>query len=156
MDWKTIPDFPKYQANSLGEVRNIRTGWVLATTLTRGGYPIVSVYRTGRICEPRTVHRLVLETFVGPRPSGFECCHYDGDKTNNHLSNLRWDTKYNNSIDRRRHGTETKGKVSENDVREIRRLHASGASDSELATRYGIARSTVYCITHRETWRHVD
>lgn len=46
-----------------------------------------------------TVHSLVLSAFVGPRPEGMECCHGDGDKTNNALSNLRWDTKKANELD---------------------------------------------------------
>lgn len=53
----------------------------------------------------RMVHRLVLEAFVGPCPPGMECCHFDGDSTNNHLSNLRWDTHSSNQFDRVRHRT---------------------------------------------------
>jgi hypothetical protein len=51
------------------------------------------------------VHTLVLTAFVGPRPDGMECCHNDGDCTNNHLSNLRWDTPSENAFDKVRHGT---------------------------------------------------
>ena len=47
---------------------------------------------------------LVLEAFVGPRPDGHECCHYDDDPMNNHLSNLRWDTRSANSFDAIRNG----------------------------------------------------
>lgn len=50
------------------------------------------------------VHRLVLEAFVGPRPPGQHGCHHDGDPTNNHLSNLRWDTPKSNTADMVRHG----------------------------------------------------
>jgi hypothetical protein len=47
---------------------------------------------------------LVLEAFVGPRPPGMDCCHDDGDSTNDALSNLRWDTKRANQADTLRHG----------------------------------------------------
>lgn len=50
------------------------------------------------------VHRLVLEAFVGACPEGMECCHNDGDHTNNNLDNLRWDTHSNNVYDIVRHG----------------------------------------------------
>src|SRR5699024_6464865 len=50
------------------------------------------------------VHRLVLEAFVGPCPDGMEACHWDDDKTNNHVSNLRWATQSDNMHDRVRNG----------------------------------------------------
>jgi HNH endonuclease len=53
----------------------------------------------------RTVHTLVLQAFVGPCPAGMEACHYDGDKANNKLGNLRWDTKRANELDAIRHRT---------------------------------------------------
>ena len=34
------------------------------------------------------VHRLVYEAFVGEIPKGYEVDHIDGDKNNNHYSNL--------------------------------------------------------------------
>lgn len=42
------------------------------------------------------IHRLVLETFVGPPPDGCECDHIDRDPSNNKLENLRWVTHYEN------------------------------------------------------------
>lgn len=35
------------------------------------------------------VHRIVWQVYNGPIPLGAEISHIDGDKTNNHLSNLR-------------------------------------------------------------------
>lgn len=52
----------------------------------------------------RSVHRLVLEAFVGPCPEGMEGCHWDDDNDNNHLSNLRWDTHQANEQDKVRNG----------------------------------------------------
>lgn len=42
------------------------------------------------------VHRLVLESFVGPCPPGMEACHANGNGFDNRLENLRWDTHENN------------------------------------------------------------
>lgn len=52
----------------------------------------------------RYIHRLVLEAFIGPCPEGMEGCHNDGDASNNHLENLRWDTHSANMYDRVKHG----------------------------------------------------
>lgn len=52
------------------------------------------------------VHRLVLSAFTGPCPPGMECCHNDGDPSNNRPENLRWDTRSSNARDKRVHGTD--------------------------------------------------
>jgi hypothetical protein len=71
-----------------------RDGWCLTVRLTRDNRRRVV-----------TVHKLVLGAFVGPRPVDQECCHGDGDYTNNRLENLRWDTDEANIRDQVRHGT---------------------------------------------------
>ena len=49
----------------------------------------------------RNVHQLVLEAFVGPRPTGTETRHVnDRDVTNNLLSNLEWGTHRQNEADK--------------------------------------------------------
>lgn len=50
----------------------------------------------------RSVHSLVLEAFVCPRPPGMWGCHADDDPTNNHLSNLRWAFPRDNHADMKR------------------------------------------------------
>jgi hypothetical protein len=42
------------------------------------------------------VHRLVLETFVGPCPEGYECDHWNRDRSDNRLVNLHWVSKSEN------------------------------------------------------------
>lgn len=49
------------------------------------------------------LHDLVLAAFHGPKPKGLQACHNDGDKLNNHFSNLRYDTCQANIDDRERH-----------------------------------------------------
>lgn len=51
------------------------------------------------------IHRLVLAAFVGAPPEGLIGCHNDGNKLNNHVSNLRWDTYSSNMLDAVKHGT---------------------------------------------------
>ena len=49
-------------------------------------------------CEgkTRTVHSLVAEAFLGPRPEGYDIDHINGDKTRNEASNLRYVTHTEN------------------------------------------------------------
>lgn len=67
------------------------------------GYLRVVLSRNGET-SPRSVHHLVLESFVGARPEGKVVRHLDGDKENNSLQNLRYGTPAENSQDTIRHG----------------------------------------------------
>jgi len=103
-EWRTIPEFSgKYEASSLGRVRNKRTGLVLKQRLNPKRYPVVE------LCDGKSrecmVHRLMLSAFYGPAPEGHEGCHGNGVKTDNRIENLRWDTHSSNCEDLVRHGT---------------------------------------------------
>jgi hypothetical protein len=106
-----------------------------------------------------SVHRLVLEAFVGPCPDGMECCHYDDDQTNNNIDNLRWDTHGANVADRIRNGKFPSGernsqaKFTEINVRTIRAELTRGVSQRELGRRFGVSPPTIADIAHRRTWR---
>lgn len=99
-----------YEVSSLGRVRRIflppYEGFrVLRPHPDRHGYPSVGLSRPGAKPMRPKVHKLVAESFIGPRPSGLEICHNDGDKTNARASNLRYDTHLANEQDKRLHGT---------------------------------------------------
>jgi hypothetical protein len=106
--------------------------------------------------------RLVLEAFIGPCPRGKECCHENGDETDDRLTNLRWDTHSANLLDRRRHGTAVCGeainhaKLTVTDVIEIRRLRAGGMKLSELSNRFGVTMAEISNIERRKVWQHVE
>jgi hypothetical protein len=63
------------------------------------GYKKVSLYDVNQKRYTFLIHRLVLEAFVGKRPEKMDGCHNNGDKTDNRLVNLRWDTRRNNNLD---------------------------------------------------------
>lgn len=58
----------------------------------------VVLYDKRRMVNER-VHNLVLAAFVGPRPPGMFGLHTDDNPDNNHISNLRWGTRSDNSYD---------------------------------------------------------
>lgn len=98
----------------------------------------------------RTAHKIVLEAFIGLRPEGMQCCHWDGDRTNNNLCNLRWDTPKSNSDDKVRHGTMVKGEyhplatISQETIETVRSLKLiSGIGVVEIAGFTGIRHASV-------------
>lgn len=110
----------------------------------------------------RWVHRLVLEAFVGPAPDGAVARHLDGDPTNNSLDNLAWGTHADNGSDTVQHGRSTRGvrnpgaRLSEDQVRQIRRDLAGGATGVGMAAKYGISGPTVSQIKTGRLWGWLD
>lgn len=101
--WKPVPSLRGlYEVSSIGGFR--RGGRVLYQGTSNSGYQQVYSSVDG-VRGYHLVHRLVLEAFVGPCPEGMEACHNNGDRSDNRLENLRWDTHENNTSERAIHGT---------------------------------------------------
>lgn len=101
-----------YEVSDAGSVRSIPRPWqhrrqdvprILRFGSARGGYLTVTLSRPGER-HAYTVHRLVAEAFIGPKPEGWHTCHRDGDKTNNAVANLSYGTPSENEHDKVRHG----------------------------------------------------
>lgn len=128
--------------------------------------------------RPMQLGRVVLLAHQPPPFPGAECCHIDGDFTNNDPSNLRWGTSKENTADSLRHGTfsppphwngsqHPNAKLTEADVAEIRATYAAAgrprrskpgdpASQAALATKYGVSQGLISTIVRGAGWRHVD
>lgn len=157
--WLPIVGFEGlYEVSDQGRVRafpRLRSrGGIRKPYANKKGHMRVDLYREGR--HKRYVHRAVLEAFVGPCPDGMEGCHSDGDPSNNHLGNLRWDTQSGNWADARKHGTarirDTHHwtKLSSMDVAEIIALRsAHGLYQKDIAARFGVCQQTISHILRR-------
>jgi hypothetical protein len=108
LEIKIIPKEPGFFARSDGSIytdwenadeTNVREAWTKGEGL-RYVHPCESSRPTARVwTRSRKIQELMLETFIGPRPEGMECCHKDDDSQNNCIANLRWDTRRNNALD---------------------------------------------------------
>ncbi|EYT61551.1 NUMOD4 motif-containing HNH endonuclease [Microbacterium sp. UCD-TDU] len=100
--WRPVLGYDLYEVSDLGRVRSKRgSRRILKQQPTRDGYMVLNLSQKGAVTK-RRVHHLVLEAFVGVRADGQEACHGDGERSNNRLSNLRWDTHLANMADRDR------------------------------------------------------
>ncbi len=134
----------------------------ISLTPEKNGYIRVTL-RQGTEGPPRRelLHRLILETFVGPCPMGMEACHENGIRSDNRVENLRWDTRKANRGDMRLHGTLPRGEShgmsrhTDEDIRSVRRLHSEGRSHRKIAAITGIGRVTVGKIIRGQAWRHI-
>lgn len=124
---------------------------------SKGGKGYGSINLGGRM---KTVSRVVCEFFNGPPPSPeYEAAHlcgrgHDACVTKRHLV---WKTPAENSADKTRHGTQTRGerhgtaKLTREQVLEIQSLRGV-ASQSELAARFGVSQSTVSLVQRGKNW----
>lgn len=96
-EWKTIPEYPMYEASSDGEIRNRKTGRILKTHVDTHGYYQLTV-RKNKQQIPVKVHRLVAEAFYPDADRSLDVNHIDGDKLNNTSENLEFCTRQENII----------------------------------------------------------
>ena len=166
-EWRAVEGWPLYEVSSLGRVRSWNTrcggggGRILHQQVERrNGYIRVCLYPAKRTVR---VNVLVLEAFHGRRPSpNHEAAHWDDDKKNNTVANLRWATSLENKADRDRNGRTARGvrhgqaKLTENDAAEIYRLaKLPGADAKAIGARFGVTRQMVAYIRDGRLWRQV-
>lgn len=145
--------------------RTLRTvNRILANARSSHGYLTVMLCRDGKP-KCTLIHRIVAAAFLGPCPAGYEVNHKNGNKADPNLSNLEYVTRSENAIHAHRvlgiPGTVNCGpangcaKVSEAQVKEIRRLRDAGHTFSSLGKQFGVTRDAIYRIAHRLNWKHV-
>lgn len=158
--WKEIPNFPGYEVSDLGRVRCWRpwgfrrvTGEPRIVKAKGHGTKRYLAVVLGYRGPTKEIHRLVAELFVPGRSPGLDAAHQNGNKHDNRAANLRWKTRQENVGDKRRHGTWGR-KLSIDDVREIRRLYATGQfTQVEVGTMFGITQGTVGKIVRHVSWQ---
>ena len=115
--WKPVPGYEGfYSVSDLGRVRSDKRTIVDKNGHGRKMPEIIltpekksSGHLTVCLCKnhdqtKRYVHRIVLEAFIGEAPAGMQACHWNDDKEDNRLENLRWGTPNENMFDRVRNG----------------------------------------------------
>jgi len=110
-----------------------------------------------------SVHRFMLECWVGVRPRSQVVRHLDGNSLNNELSNLKYGTVKENVEDAFRHsGNYAEGAkngratLTEDDVRAIRRRYDNGEALRFIANDYpALNKGSISMVARRVTWKHV-
>lgn len=175
--WKTIVAYPNYEMDEYGNVRRLnpgkstRVGRLLTWHPNESGYARVDL-TSGTPARGRKVfvHKLVLETFGPPKPEwATETNHVDGDKWNNHISNLEWSTREKNMdhawsaglrsrfSEKMRGESNPDARLTDAQVLEIRRIAKSANFESftSLGRLFGVSRITVSNIVNGRTWKHL-
>ena len=93
--WIPTKDIDGYEISSDGRVRNSKTGRILKTNANSRGYRQVCL-RDNKTQVTRSIHRLVADAFYDGEHEGLDVNHIDGNKSNNHISNLEFCSRKEN------------------------------------------------------------
>lgn len=133
----------------------------LSYSINVRGYKILKVTLHGRQFNKK-VHRLVAETFI-PNPNNYsDVNHIDGDKLNNHVSNLEWCTRKYNINHSYKLGLSKTGeyrynaKLTNDDCSEIFEAHEAGISQRDIAKHYNVSQPTISGILSRKRYAYQD
>lgn len=88
IEWKNIPGAPGYMISEYGDLKSPTRDNYKPTFNTKG-YACIRIPKH-RLCP--AVHRVVAKLWLGPNPGGLQVNHKDGNKLNNHFSNLEYIT----------------------------------------------------------------
>lgn len=134
--------------------------------INRYGYVTKKLCKYGG-CKRTLVHRLVARAFIPTDDYKQQINHIDGNKQNNHVSNLEWCSPSFNikhawatglmtnehTIGSKHH----KAKINEADVLVIRDSYKNKVkTKKELAAEYGLSEASVSDVLYKRTWRHVE
>ena len=170
-EWRPVVGYEGwYEVSSLGRVRRVkpgrgtRPGRIRKAFPTRDGYLVLFLSR-GSIQRPFSVHRLVVEAFIGPIPGNMEVNHLNGVRGDPRLANLEIVTTSQNlthsfrvlgrrNISRRGEATGT-SKLTSAQVTAIRERRANGERVNDLAREFGVDRHCISSLVNRRSWTHI-
>ena len=155
--WKPVPGYEgQYEVSDFGRVKSVdRTclgkdgreelhrGRLLKPQKMKNGY--LEVYLcNGSARKHRTIHSLVAEAFLGPRCKNYDVLHADGNRENNSIENLRYDTRAENLHSTYLYGgRQATGKLSLEDVDEVRERLSRGDTCADIAGRFNVTTRAI-------------
>jgi len=127
----------------------------------KDGYHQLCLSRPGKVKNIK-IHRLVMSTFVGPRPEGYQINHKDGIKTNNRVDNLEYVTPSENRLHSYAIGLESQrgednngSKLTEENVHEVRRRLRRGETQTAIADSFNISIGAIHGIANGKNWAYL-
>ncbi len=125
------------------------------------GYKVFTILKKNGKNDLLYLHRMVAELFLEHDPERPYVAHLDFDKSNNHVSNLKYVTRKELFIHNRDNPAKQKptySKLNEAKVRIIKRKIFDPNRKTRMriiAKQYGISEMQLYRIKRGENWGHV-
>lgn len=169
--WKQIPSFLDYSISNVGRVKRDTPSFPIGASpgrfsrpyLNNTGYLSANLTNRNGQHKAVSIHRLMVEAFIGHIPPTLHVNHKDGCKLHNCLHNLELITpqendKHASKLHLKPYGTRIKWhRLNEEKVIEIRNaFHAPHRGlRSKLAKKFSVAPGTIDWVRHNKSWRHV-
>lgn len=142
--------------------KNVKQGsddecWEWKGSVVGKGYGVLRC-----VNETKLAHRISYELHHGPIPDGLDCLHKCDNPPCVNPNHLFLGTNDDNIQDKVTKGRQPKGSThanarwSEDDIRAMRDLYASGVSQREIAAIYHTHQGTVGHIVRRKAWKHIE
>lgn len=149
--WKKVKGYEGiYEVNESGVVRRVENKLIMATPIHHTGYKVLSLRKPNELRKQFRVHRLVAIAFVPNPKNKPEVNHKDGNKLNNHFSNLEWATTRENKIHSIQIGlvnpfgeNNNSSKLTDKEVEEIKQHPKYYGSRKYLSEKYNISYSRI-------------
>ncbi len=144
--------------------RNVSFGescWQWTGKITNSGYGQIVRRKDGGVVS-WLAHRLAWTLLRGPIPEGMFVLHKCDNRRCVNSDHLFVGTQADNMRDmvrkgRAKHGAEhAKSKLTEEKVREIRRLRTEGWTLRRLAAHFGVTRDAIWKVSTKSSWRHIQ
>lgn len=164
---RRVPGFQEYAIDEHGNIfraepsRGTSVGKQLKSTIGKDGYVRVVLWARNKPAA-KTVHSLVAAAFISPRPPNLEVNHIDGNKKNNHVSNLEYVSRSENLLHRSskfgigRGENNHRCKITKEVVLQIRELHSKGFGYKRLSRHFNLSWGLIRSVVTRKTWSHVN
>jgi NUMOD4 motif/HNH endonuclease len=157
-EWRDIKGYEGlYKVSSHGRVKSLlnNTGAkILSISIDKNGYVIQQLHKNGK-SKSYAVHRLVVDAFFNSDVTRKYTNHKDGNKSNNHISNLERCTPRENTIHAIKTGLMKPFKLSTSAVFGINYDLRAGLTQSVIAKKYGTTQATISYIKTGKIWSGV-
>lgn len=116
-------------------------------TVNQTGYISLALVGDDGVTHHHKLHRLVAKAFLPNPENKPEVNHIDGNKLNNNVTNLEWNTTMENHRHARENGLRRK-RLSDEEVHDICKRLVAGESVGNIARTYNIPSMLVWFIKH--------
>lgn len=175
--WKDVKGFEGiYQISNYGNLKslerktfnkgtccyNLIKEKILKKATDKDGYVKYCLFLKGNR-ENKSAHRLVALAFIENPENKPQVNHIDGNKKNNHVSNLEWCTASENSNHALNMGLSYQkpgeghhmSKLTEKEVIVIRELYKNNTTQKEISFLFNVSQTQIYRIVNKKSWSHI-